>query len=511
MNTRRNAAGDRPVGALSKSKLMAFRQCPKRLWLELHRPELCEESDSTVASFRVGHEVGDIARRLYDAQGRGELIDVQRDGFVAALNRSATLMASSRPIFEAGFSAGGALAFADVMLPVRKTGVAGWRMIEVKSSTSVKDYHRDDAAVQAFVARGAGVRLHSVCVAHIDSSWTYPGDSRYQGLLKEDDLTEASFRRHSEVASWIAGAQSVAVSEHEPAMKMGRHCGDPYECGFRNYCQGQRPAAQYPVEWLPRVQTKALRAHLEADGVIDLRHVPDSLLNEQQQRVKTHTLSGKAYFDSRGAVAALSEHSLPAYFMDFETAFFAVPLWKGTRPYQQIPFQFSVQRLSRTGKLEPTSFLDLSGHDPSRRFAEALIAACGARGAIFVYNAGFESTRLKELGDRFPDLKHALLAISDRIVDLLPIARDHFYHPDQHGSWSIKQVLPTVAPELSYATLEGVQDGGMAMAAFSEALAPATTAARKSQIERQLLEYCSMDTYAMVRLWKFFSGSGMLI
>lgn len=496
---------------LSKSKLLAYRQCPKQLWLQIHRPELRQDSAATQASFDVGHYVGDIARQLYDPKGKGELIDLKTEGFAAAFARTAELLSSAQPIFEAGFSAGGALALADVMLPTRKGGKLTWRMIEVKSSTSVKDYHRDDTAIQAFVARNAGVPLTSVALAHIDNTWVYPGGDDYQGLLVENDLTAEAFAREDEVKGWIAGAQAVARKRKEPAICTGRQCSDPYECGFLTYCQSQEPQAEYPVSWLPRVQSKALKALLESDGVTDLRHVPDELLNERQRRVKTHTLLGETYFDAPNAAADLAAHKLPAYFIDFETIQFAVPIWKGTRPYQQIPFQFSAHRLSRTGKIEHHSFLDLSGKDPSKAFAEALIAACGERGPVYVYNAGFETARIKELGDRFPRLKQSLLAINERVVDLLRIAEQRYYHPSQQGSWSIKKVLPAVAPDLRYDALDGVQDGGMAMNAFREAISSETTKDRKTQIEQQLLDYCCLDTYAMVRLWQFFSGRNDLV
>ncbi|MGO4814117.1 DUF2779 domain-containing protein [Cupriavidus sp. 2MCAB6] len=496
--------------SLSKSKLMAFRQCPKRLWLEIHRPERREDSSATEASFAIGHQVGDIARRLYDPDGQGVLIDAQSEGFAAAFARSQASLDAAQPIFEAGFSAAGALAFADVMLPGVTARKRTWRMIEVKSSTSVKDYHQDDTAVQAFVARSAGVALSAIALAHIDSQWVYPGAGDYQGLLTEVDLTEQAFGRAEEVKGWIDEAQRIASQPGEPAMKSGRHCNQPYECGFLGYCESQEPSAEFPVHWLPRIQAKALKALIEQDGVTDLRDVPDRLLNERQRLVKTHTLSGQAFFDAAGAAADLAPHKLPAYFLDFETIQFAVPIWKGTRPYQQLPFQFSVHRLSRTGKLEHRSFLDLSGNDPSLAFAQALVAGCGESGPVFVYNAAFETTRIRELAERFPRLAAPLQAISARVVDLLPIAQQRYYHPSQQGSWSIKKVLPAVAPDLRYDALDGVQDGGMAMSAYQEAIHPGTTRARKDQIERQLLDYCGLDTFAMVRLWQFFAGRGDL-
>jgi hypothetical protein len=496
---------------LSKSKLLAYRQCAKRLWLEVHRPKLREDSTATQASFTVGHQVGDIAQRLYDPKGKGVVIDPQADGFDAAFARTQELLQSAQPIFEAGFRAEGALALADVMLPVRKGGKLAWRMVEVKSSTSVEDYHRDDAAVQSFVARSSGVPLTRIALAHIDSHWVYPGNNDYDGLLLENDLTNEAFGRGEEVRSWIADAQQIVAKKREPRVASGKHCGNPYECGFLAYCQSQEPQAEQPIEWLPGRLSNGLQAHIEAQGLTELRDVPDELLNAKQRRVKTVTLSRKPHFDKRATAQALGAHKLPAYFLDFETIQFAVPIWKGTRPYQQIPFQFSVHRLSRTGKLEQRAFLDLTGNDPSRAFAEALIAACGERGAIFVYNAAFEASRIRELSQRFPRLAKPLLALNERVVDLLPVARNHYYHPSQQGSWSIKAVLPALCPELRYGDLDGVQDGGMAMEAFREALAPQTSKARKSEIEQQLLAYCALDTYAMVRLWSIFSGSALKV
>ena len=489
---------------LSKSKVMAFRQCPKRLWLSIHHPELSEESAGAQARFTVGFEVGEIARRLYDPEGGGTVLDVQSEGYDVAFDQTQALLQGGRPIFEGGFRAASALAFADVLLPVKARTRRSWRMVEVKSSASLKDYHRDDAAIQSFIVHSSGLALSRIAVAHIDSQWTYPGDGEYNGLLVEHDLTDDVRARQGDVRGWIEEAQTVAKRRKEPAIRTGGHCTRPYVCPFHEYCRGQEPRAKQPLDWLPSVQKKALKSYLEAHPAGELRDVPDDLLNDLQKRVKTVTLSGQPFLDRAGAARALRAHRLPAYFMDFETIQFAVPIWKGTRPYQQIPFQFSVHRLGSRGALTHDQFLDLSGEDPSKRFADALVHTCGERGAIFVYNAAFEKTRIAELAHRFPRMKRDLNAIAARIVDLYPIARNHFYHPNQQGSWSIKDVLPVTCPELSYAALDGVQDGGMAQEAFLEALAPDTTMHRKAELERQLTAYCKLDTYAMVRLRQFF-------
>lgn len=490
---------------LSKSKLLAFRQCPKRLWLEVNRPNVREDTSVTEASFQ-SREVGEIARQLFDPDGLGTVVDAQVDGLGPALARSAALLDSSAPIFQAAFAAKGALAFTDIMLPVGVEPKRSWRIVEVKSSTSVKDYHRDDVAIQAFIARAAGVPLNSVALAHIDSDWLYPGDEQYQGLLIESDLTNEAFERCDEVRDWIAVAQDLIRERSEPKIHVGAHCHDPFKCSFLAYCRSHEPQAEFPVEWLPRWQNKSIRDLVGTNPIKDLRDVPDEFLSDIQKRVKAHTLSGEPFFDQVGAAAELARFQMPAGFLDFETVQFGVPTWKNTRPYQQIPFQFSHHRLSQTGTLNHSEFLDLSGDDPSELFAEALITACDDVGPVFVYNAGFEVARIKELGERFPSLNDPLTAISERVVDLLPIARRYYYHPSQRGSWSIKNLLPTIASDISYDKLDGVKDGSMAAAAYIEAIHPKTSFERRGQIRRQLLDYCALDTYALLRLWQHFIG-----
>jgi hypothetical protein len=490
---------------LSKSKILAFRQCPKRLWLEIHKPELRDDSASE-AVFQIGHQVGEAARRIYDPEGTGVTIDINKLGHGPALAQSAVLLSQGlTPIFEAGVCIEGSLAYADVMLPDPQDGAVAWKMIEVKSSGSVKDYQRDDIAVQAHIATSMGIRLSSISLAHIDSSFVYPGDGDYRGLLKENDLTDEAFSRGGEAAEWIGGAQAVAAMPVEPEIETGPHCNDPYTCGFCDYCNRDKAWPDFPLSSLPRLHP-GRRERIEAAGHDDLRDVPDELLGWIQNRVKQCSISGETFFDAAGAAADLAPHGFPAYFLDFETAMFAVPIWKGTRPFQQIPFQFSLHILAASGDLQHHGFLDLSGNDPSRACARSLVGLCGEQGPVFAYNSGFECRVMRELAARYPEFASALESIIERVVDLLPIARNRYYHPSQHGSWSIKAVLPAAIPELSYDQLSGVQDGGMAVSAFTEAIDPAVTPGRKQEIEDQLVSYCRLDTFAMVRLYLLFSG-----
>ena len=404
------------------------------MWLETHHPELKADSAATEAAYKMGNQVGEVAKQIYAPDGNATEIDAQRDGYPVALAQSDELLATpDRVLFEPGLKCESLIAFADVMLPRDQNGKAGWDMVEVKSSTSVKDYHREDVAVQTLIAQRAGVKLHSVALACVDNSWVYLGGGNYQGLLKETDLTEESLSLQDEVAEWVAEALRVADLPDEPDIATGPHCTDPFECGFCTYCNRDIPQPQYPLSWLPRLHKKK-REQMEAEGVSELIDVPDSNLNALQQRVKHCTLNNEVFHDREGAIAALPLDSDSSLFLDFETAMLAVPIWAGTRPYQQVPFQYSLHRLESDSSITHLSFLDLSGNNPSQALAEALIKDCGTEGPIYVYNAGFERGVIRRLAEEFPEFSVALLAIADRLVDLLPVTRNHYYHPDQKGS-----------------------------------------------------------------------------
>lgn len=493
--------------ALSKSKLIAFRQCPKRFWLEVHQPGARQDSAATQAVFQTGHEVGAVAQQIYDSAGDGVTIDLQAEGVAAAVEKTRELLLARKPLFEAGMSAAGGLAFADAMLPVMDGATPAWKMVEVKSSTSVKAYQEDDAAIQSHIARAAGIEVRNVCIAHIDAAWIYPGEGNYQGLLVEKDVTDGALARSGEVAAWIDNAQRVAAQAVPPDVQMGTQCETPFPCGFQEHCRKNLPSVEFPVAWLPRTSSKALKDFLAHTDAQDMRDVPEALLTPLQRRVRDATVAGRAYFDAEGARQDLLPYPLPAYFLDFETIQFGVPRWAGTRPFQMLPFQFSLHRMDAQGQLSHESFLDISGNEPSEAFAAQLVRTCAQPLPVFVYHAGFEGSRLKELAQRFPALAPELEAIRGRLVDLLPIAQARYYDPRQHGSWSIKKVLPTIAPRLGYDALTGVQDGGMAMAAYLEAIAPATSPQRKALIRDELLAYCALDTLAMVEVWKKFSQS----
>ena len=237
--------------------------------------------------------------------------------------------------------------------------------------------------------------------------------------------------------------------------------------------------------------------------------VPEERLgNALHVRIWRATRAGAAEIDS-AVVPLLRDLPYPRSFLDFETIQPAVPLWAGTRPYQRIPIQWSCHVQAKPGRLVALGELVTSGDDPRRAFAESLLRAMPADGPVFVYNAGFERGVLNELAQALPDLAAPLQRIADRLVDLLPITRTHYYHPAMRGSWSLKAVLPTIAPDLDYANLDGgVRSGGDVEAVYAEILDPATDAARRTALETALVTYCERDTLALVRLVRFFEIQG---
>lgn len=483
------------MAGLSKSKIIQHRQCPKRLWLHVNRPDLAEEDAGVTSRMKAGHEVGEVARSLYPTGALIETLDVKK-----ALSDTAQILAGQRrPVFEAAFAHEGLLVRADLLLPVR----GGYRLVEVKSSTSVKEYHLADAAIQSWVAAKAGLSVKRIEIAHIDSTFVYPGKGNYDGLFAYADISEdARALCKKDVQKWVKEARTTLHGD-EPTIEPGDQCHDPFDCPFMDYCSPPPDEGVFPVEILPNKNGKNLAAELRAEGYEDIRKVPGKrLTSDKHQRIWRVTKKGKAELDPE-ASEALESLSFPRYYLDFETMQFAVPIWPGTRPYRQIPFQWSCHIERKNGSIDHEEFLAKDSSDPRRAFAEVLINTLKTRGPVLVYNEGFESGRLKELAEDFPDLAPALHAIRSRFVDLLVISRNHYYHRGMRGSWSLKAVLPTIAPELAYDDLN-VADGGMAQEAYAEILHPETPPDRATKLRNDLLAYCERDTWALVKMAHYF-------
>lgn len=398
------------------------------------------------------------------------------------------------PLFEAAFINAGALVRSDILVPVE----GGWRMIEVKSSGSVKDHHMIDCAIQLWVLEGAGIKIQQVCLAHVDTGFVYAGDCNYDQLIIEEDVTEQVRGLLPKVPAWLASHRDI-LANPMPPVRMGSQCKP--DCQFMEHCQLGLP--EYPVSILPN--GRKLITELQEAGIEDVRDIPDGMLKKERHLTVWQATRNNQPFISQELKAEFAKLPYPRFYLDFETINFVIPRWAGTRPHQQLPFQWSCHIEQQVVALAHREFLDASGNAPMRDFAESLIAAVMDDGPIIVYGA-FESTVLKGLVAFCPDLEGPLNDIIDRLVNLLPWLQNHYYHPAMKGSWSIKAVLPTIAPHLDYSQLVEVQNGTLAQLAYIDIINPETYPTEREQKIHNLLKYCELDTQAMVEVVKYFEG-----
>lgn len=491
----------RRVG-LSKSRLTLYEQCPKRLWLSVHRPELASETSATLAGFATGHDVGALACSLYPD---GVMVEATA-GLTHAITATKQLFEEGwdRPIFEATFVHDDVLIRADLLLPV----AGGWHLAEVKATTGVKAYHLCDIATQLWVMRASDIPVVSASIRHLDRGFELVGEGDYRGLFA-DAFVDAEVTALVETRGQVAVAARETLLGDEPEIEIGAHCDTPFACSFKSWCGRDHPAGpEWPVTLLPDTAGKALARCLLAEGIGDLISVPpERMVSPKLARIHAATVSGIPYVDRVAIRAAVSDWAYPRTFLDFETIQFAVPRWLGTHPYQQIPFQFSAHIVGADSETIHREYLSTDGSDPRRACAEALAALPG-EGAVVTWNASFERGCVLTLAERFPDLAGSLQALAGRIVDLLPVVRRHYYHRDMRGSWSIKTVLPTLAPELAYAGLDEVRSGTDAQAAYLEAIDPDTSDERRDAIRAAMLAYCARDTQAMVVVLKRLTQLG---
>ena len=508
------------TAGLSKSRLMSFQQCDRKLWLSVHRKDLELVSSGAQAVFDIGNEVGEFARRQAEVQfGVGTLIDVRPHGWTEGVARceSALAQAGLQVLFEAPFVASGVGVLVDIVIR-DEDGLL--TLIEVKSSTSLKGKpYVDDAAVQAWTMAAAGHAPDRVVLRLLDSSWVYQGDGDYAGLFVDIDVTAAVADRFEKMPELVRSAQRT-LDGAEPEIAPGKQCGKPFPCGFAEHCQAWDAARKpsptpNPVDILFRRYmgsfTRAEKKSLRDGTYVDLADLPGQFPEDARTRAIVRSLLRKTAWASDGLAAALADVPYPRYHFDFETIVFAVPRWKSTSPYQQVPFQWSCHVEQTDGSVEHHEFLDISGDDPRDDCARRIVELMGRKGdgVVVVYSQSFEETRLREMARDFPEHAAGLKRVIARLVDLLPIFRKHYFHPDQNASWSIKKVLPTIAPELDYTGLAEVRDGGGAQRAYLEAIITANED-RRDDLQKKMLAYCGRDTEAMLRLIRSKWSTGPL-
>lgn len=476
---------------LTKSSYVRGIACQRLLWLGWHR-RLPYEEAAPGSPAAVGIEIGNHAHLLFPG---GVLVDNEPWEHDAAVARTAALMADPAipAIFEAAYEHAGVRIRADVM---ERLPDGHWGLREVKSATRVKARYVDDAAVQTHVLRQSGVALASIELVHIDTDYVYPGGRIYwPDFFRRTDIGEQVAAALPDIAATIDGHLRTLAAADEPGIEPGPHC--PAGCDYWDHC-----TAAKPHDWifhLPRLSQAKFDA-LSAAGIARITDIPDDFdLTGHQDRMRDVIVTGRYYVSDRLA-RDLAKLDGPTAYLDFEAMNPALPVYPGTRPYQRIPFQWSLHRDDGNGNLSHDAFLADSRHDPREGFVASLIDALDADGQepIVVYSP-YEKSVLREMIKLFPAHADALERIIARLGDLYVIVRDNVYLEGFAGSYSIKTVGKALAPGFSYDGLEHVADGAQAAAAFHRLAVADLTSDAATDLREALLAYCRLDTLAMVK------------
>lgn len=488
---------------LSKTRYLSGCQCHLKLWYDCYERELGVDVDVvTQAIFDTGHEVGRLARQRYPG---GALVEADHLHTQEALAQTRALLAdeSVPAIFEAAFEHRHVLIRADIL---ERSTRGGFNLIEVKSGTTVKNVNEHDVAIQVWVLRGAGIHVASTGLLTLNRGYVFNGERLdVHRLFRFHDLDDAVAEHLPWIGEDVTHLHSMLSANEAPDIEPGDHCFEPYDCAYYDFCTRDWQYPAHPITDLPRLRA-AKREQLESREIEEISDIPDDFpLSKPQAIVRLSVITGNEHVSPQ-LQDEISQLSSPIRYLDFESFSPAIPRYAGTRCYDAIPFQFSMHIENERGNVVHREFLWAQESDPRRPLALALLEAAGHEGPICVYS-GFERRMIKALSREFPDLSLALDALLERLRDLLKVVQSHYYHPEFHGSFSIKQVLPVLVPEMSYDDLS-IADGREASAAYQNSLDCDDPAERK-RIHAALKEYCRQDTLAMLALRRVLSQKAL--
>jgi hypothetical protein len=480
---------------ITKTDFLTGHQCPKNLWFRKNGAVLgiAPRTLSASAQFLIdqGQMVGKLARQRW--LGGVNLLELAGFDLRRRANETSRLIANGANIlFEAVFEHAEAVCAVDVLV---RDG-SGWHIHEVKAGTRVREHHVLDAAFQHHVLTGCGLDISDIYITHIDNGYVRQGDLDLDQLFIDESVLDPVLGMQDEVGTEIANLQAVLGSATMPEAEIGIQCLSPHDCPFLDQCWSHIP--EHSVFELTRGGRK--RWNLYRDGIAKLRDIPSDFPLTSAQKIQVRAeKTGSPEIDRPAIRSFLRGLALPITHMDFETVAEAAPAYDGMRPYQQLPFQWSVHRQEeQDGEIVHHEFLAEADGDPRAAFIRSLLGVLRGTGSVLVYNQSFEDGRLAELQDHFPELHDEIQAVRERLVDLMiPFQRRWYHKPGMHG-YSIKKVLPNLVPELSYGTM-AVGDGASASAAFV-GLREEPDPKRVAEVRGQLLAYCKLDTLAMVKL-----------
>jgi len=472
---------------LSKTKYITGLQCPKLIWVQINDPEKIPGTDPvTQHTFDQGHLVGELAKKLFPGG-----IDISTDDFMGNIYSTLDLLKNRKPLFEAGILAGNLYSRVDILYPADEEE---WDIIEVKSSASVKDVHINDVAFQRYCCNQSGLNIRKCYLALINNQYVKDGEIDPEGLFNIHDVTDQVEEASVGIQDRIDCILEAINRETCPEMIIGPHCRDPYPCSLTECWD---PLPEHNIFTLYYGGKKSFEMY--SSGIVTVREIPDDYkLNDKQRVQKACVASGEPHVDREAINDFLSSLEYPLYYLDFETIGPAIPLFDGIRPYQDIPFQFSLHVVKdEFSQSEHFSFLANGTDDPRPALLSELQKTLGNSGSIIAYNKGFEEGILRDLAAVFPEYSDRIEQQCSRLVDLLaPFRNFDYYHPAQKGSASLKAVLPAITGR-GYEDLD-INDGQLASISFLSATFGGMPEAERAKVMENLEEYCGRDTEGMI-------------
>ena len=484
---------------LSKSKYCQCVQCENILWLNKYKSEraVAESNDAVLEN---GRKVGELAKGLF-----GDYQDIPYDKDITLRVQKTEELLQNKPniITEASFTYDNNFCSVDIL----KNDVDGVEIYEVKSSTEIKDIYLDDVAYQYFVLTNLGLNVKNASVVYINNEYVRGKELDIGQLFNIEDVTVIVQEKQNEIKNNIEMINEFMQAhdkDNEPEKELGVECFDPYPCAFWQYCTEDLPK---PNVFDISGMWKSKKFEKFYEGKISFKDLENEKINQkylEQIDFELNDLEPK--IEKEPIEKLLNSLNYPLYFIDYESCQYAIPEFEGTKPYQQIPFQYSLHIIKEEGApIEHKEFLAEADDDNLiRNFAESMIKDLPEDGSVIVYNKGFEATRNREIGEMYPDLNSEMERINSNIVDLMiPFRSRNYYTKEMKGSYSIKYVLPALYPDdpdLDYSNLPGVHNGGQASEAFLSL--KDKTPEEQKKIRDALLKYCKLDTLAMVKIWE---------
>jgi len=435
-----------------------------------------------------GHIVGEYSKQLYKNG-----IEVEGIKFASVIQITKELLKKRVPIFEAGFMFNNCFTRADILVPV---GEDSWEVIEVKASSSVKPEHIEDLAFQKYVYENCGLKIVSYNIFHLNNQYIRNGEIDVKELFVKIDMTENVIEIFEGVEEKVEIFLELINSKIYDEKKYGIHCDNPKDCPYPQFDWDFLP--ENNVFDLTRGKAKAMKL-LNEFNVMELKDIPNNFKLTEKQEIQFDCAKNKKIHIEKNQIKTfLNKFEYPLHYIDYETYNCAIPMYDGFKPYQRVPFQFSlhVQETSNS-ELKHIEFLAEGNQDPRINFIKKLKENIGETGSIIVYNAGFEKSVTKEVADFLPEYKEWVESLMPRFIDLWDIFRNfRYYNTIQKGSTSIKKVLPSLIPEKNYDELE-IDNGGDASLQYFYSIHKYESPEKIEDIRKHLLLYCCQDTLSM--------------